>query len=245
MLAKQKLIDLLHEDKYSRYEKILFILSVNIDIAKPVNEIYKIGSNAGLKEIYKWNASQYLNKKKSKGLAVHLKEGWILTAKGKRYVAEKLKIDLKTKRIVKVSISLRDLLKDITDTNTKDFLSEAISCFENKNYRAAVVLSWVGAMSVLQKYVASAHLTEFNREATRRDAKWKPAKNTDDLCRMKEKDFLEILVAISCLGKNVKQELEKCLILRNSCGHPNSLKIAENKVAAHIEDLILNVFKNF
>ena len=133
MLAKENLVDLLHEDEYSRYDKILFILAVDVAKAKPVFEIYRIGSSAGLKEIYKWNASQYFKLNKSKGLAAHLKEGWILTSKGKRYVADKLNIDMKTKRIVKVSTSLRDLLKDITDINTKKFLEEAVSCFENKN----------------------------------------------------------------------------------------------------------------
>lgn len=54
--------------------------------------------------------------------------------------------------------------------------------------------------------------------------------------------FLE---AVSVLGKNVKQELQKCLQLRNGCGHPNSLQLADHKVSAHIEDLILNVFAKF
>jgi len=43
----------------------------------------------------------------------------------------------------------------------------------------------------------------------------------------------------------VRQELEGCLKLRNGCGHPNSLKLGENKVAAHLETLILNVFAKF
>ena len=44
------------------------------------------------------------------------------------------------------------------------------------------------------------------------------------------------------IGKNVKDELESCLKLRNACGHPNSLKIGEHRVASHIESLILNVY---
>jgi len=245
LLKSDNLIDILHEDKFSRYDKILFILAVDVNKSKRVTAINSLGSSAGLKGIYKWNVGQYLHNNKDKGLAVPLKDGWKLTNKGKRYVADKLKIDLKTKRITKVSTSLRDLLDDITDTNTKKFLEEAVSCFEHNNYRAAVVLSWVGAISVLQNYVIDNHLADFTKEASLRDSKWKIAKTVDDLSRMKEKDFLNILVGISVLGKNVKQELEKCLSLRNSCGHPNSLVIAENKVAAHIEDLILNVFKKF
>jgi hypothetical protein len=40
----------------------------------------------------------------------------------------------------------------------------------------------------------------------------------------------------------VKQELDTALQLRNGCGHPNSLKIGANKVAAHLETLALNVY---
>jgi len=47
------------------------------------------------------------------------------------------------------------------------------------------------------------------------------------------------------MGKNVKTELEGCLKLRNGCGHPNSLVVGENKVSAHIETLMQNVFAKF
>jgi hypothetical protein len=62
---------------------------------------------------------------------------------------------------------------------------------------------------------------------------------------MKEHEFLQILNAISAIGKSVKDELEGCLKLRNGCGHPNSLQIGEARVSAHIETLMLNVFSVF
>lgn len=88
-------------------------------------------------------------------------------------------------------------------------------------------------------------LSEFNAEARRRNPKWKNAITSDDIGLMKEDDFLDVLQAISLIGKNVKQELKNGLTLRNGCGHPNSMKLAEHKVAAHMEDLTLNVFANF
>jgi hypothetical protein len=53
---------------------------------------------------------------------------------------------------------------------------------------------------------------------------------------------LLVCESISIFGKNVMQELESCLKLRNACGHPNSLKIGAIKVAAHLEVLAPNVF---
>ena len=125
-----------------------------------------------------------------------------------------------------------------------------MKCYEAHLYRAAVVLSWVGAVRVLYDHVVAHHLPAFNAEATKRQnpkQPWKPAKNADDLARMKENDFLEILPVISVpgVGKNVKEQLQKGLQLRNSCGHPTSLQIGEHTVAAHLEILVLNVFSKF
>ena len=62
---------------------------------------------------------------------------------------------------------------------------------------------------------------------------------------MGEYDFLQILENRSIIGKSVKAELEGCLKLRNGCGHPNSLHVAEHRVSSHIEILALNVFAKF
>lgn len=144
-----------------------------------------------------------------------------------------------------ITSTLRNHLSKITNSDTKIFVEEGIECFDRHLYRSAVILTWVGAISLLQTFVVDRFLTDFNNEAIKRDPKWYPAKTTDDLTRMKEYDFLQIIEKLSIIGKNVKQELEKQLQLRNGCGHPNTLQISENIVAAHIEVLILNVFSKF
>jgi hypothetical protein len=53
------------------------------------------------------------------------------------------------------------------------------------------------------------------------------------------------LAAISVLGKNVKEQLQGCLDLRNAAGHPNSLEFGGPSVMHHIDLLIRNVFKKF
>jgi hypothetical protein len=102
-------------------------------------------------------------------------------------------------------------------------------------------------MAVIYDYVVSNKLRAVNQEALSRNPKWKAAKTADDLTRIEEYEFLQILGAptVSVLQKNVKQDLEGCLKLRNACGHPNSFKFAETKVAAHVETLMLNVFDRF
>ncbi|MDM8519411.1 hypothetical protein QUF64_05135 [Anaerolineales bacterium HSG6] len=139
---------------------------------------------------------------------------------------------------------LQDHIVNISDKNSINFLKEAIICFENGLYRAAVVLSWSGAIAILQNYIVKNRLTDFNSEANRRNRRWRDAVNSDDLGQMREHEFLDVLESLSVIGKNVKLELKKCLQLRNACGHPNSLSIGSHQVAAHLEMLLLNIFTN-
>ena len=140
---------------------------------------------------------------------------------------------------------LRHHLRSIRDDATRRFVEEAIRCIENELHRSAVVLSWVGAVSILQNHVVANHLDDFNAEASRQRRKWQEAKTVDDLARMHEIAFLDVLESSSIMGKAARQELGKCLSLRNSCSHPNSLEIGHASVAAHVEILLLNVFAKY
>lgn len=242
MLDKTRLRDILSKPDYARNEKLMMCLAVEPDQPLAVKDIKALALESGLTEIHKWNISAVLGA--SKGLVVRAPSGWQLTTDGQRRVAD-LVGPLGASPVAPIASSLRAHLPNITDQDSKEFLEEAIECFEHGQLRAAVVLTWVGAISVLYRHVVSSHLKVFNTEALRRDAKWKMAKNPDDLGRMKESDFLNVLESLSIIGKNVKQELEGCLRLRNSCGHPNSLKVGGARVSAHVEILLLNVFQKF
>jgi len=199
--------------------------------------------DAGFKNAKSWNIPRELSKKHEH--VIKTPEGWELTPEGLATALKLIGVDQKPTVLSSAVVGLNEHVKKIIDADTRAFLQEATSCLENKLLRAAVVLTWVGAVAVLQDYVVSKHLNDFNAEAVKRDPKWKNAKTSDQLGKMKEADFLLVLESISVIGKNVKQELETCLKLRNGCGHPNSLKIGEAKVAAHIETLIQNVFMKF
>lgn len=242
MLPEDALKDLLSQKEFSNTDKLLIVLAVASETAKEVKNIKKLAAAAGLRSANKWNISSLLSR--SKGMAVRTTNGWELTSAGIQHVSM-LAGSLMGSPAPKVAASLRAHLSNLTDPDTSKFVEEAIKCYEARLYRAAVVLSWVGAVSVLYDYVVKNKLKEFNAEATKRNTKWNIAKTKDDLARMKESDFLNIIESISVIGKSVKQEVEGCLKLRNGCGHPNSLKIAENRVTGHIESLILNVFSTF
>ena len=242
MLSAESLKDILHRLGLSNTDKLLICLAVDADRPKRTGEIMQIARNAGLVEVAKWNISAYLSKQKSK--VVRTPEGWELVAEGKVYV-QKLVGGLIKQAAKKITTSLRTHLTKIKYPNTREFVEEAIKCCEAGYWRAAVVLSWAGAVSVLYDYVGKNRLSDFNAEALRRNPKWKLAKTTDDLGAMKEFEFLQVIKAINIIGKHEKQELEQCLQLRNACGHPSSLNIGEHRTAGHIETLILNIYSKF
>ena len=242
MLAEPALKSLLHRPGFTRLDKALLCLAVDVSTPKAAKQIKQIAQAAGLQQIKKWNISAILGG--SKGLAIRTPAGWELSPDGKSYVA-RVAGRLVVGPAPTTAANLRRHLAGVSDPLIEAFAREAVTCHEMGLHRAAVVLAWVGAVSVLQEYVVQNKLPEFNAEARRRDKKWKAAKTRDDLGRMKEYDFLQVLESISVIGKSVKQELEKRLQLRNACGHPSSLKIADNTAAAHIEVLILNVFSQF
>ncbi len=225
----------------SRQDKVLILLGA-ISSPATVAELRTVAGEHGLRITDSWNESQILSR--SHPFAIATPEGWELTDEGGRRL-QSLGLTQSHPAVEEVAADLRAYLRAVTEPQTRAFVAEAIGCFEHGFYRSAVVLSWLGAVHVLQNYIVANHLQAFNAEAKRVDQKWKPAHSSDDIGRMKESEFLDRLAAISVIGKNVKSQLRAALDLRNACGHPNSLEISRNAAAHHLELLLLNVFKRF
>ncbi len=241
MLNVNELKIWLHRADLTQQNKLLLLLAT-FDQPCQVKDLKSRAHEGGLKITDRWNPSASL--RRSKGLAISAPTGWELTDAGRAHLRN-LGITKIAVPAAQVRQDLRAELSNIRVRDTRAFVEEAIMCFEYDLHRSAVVMSWLAAMAVLYNHVHSRKLSDFNSEAKRIDANWKAAKTIDDLGRMKENDFLDRIAALSIIGKNVRQELGKCLTLRNGCGHPNSLKVGTNAVANHIEILLLNVFKVF
>ena len=230
----------IHRDIGQRDKLLVVLASMNEPCR--VRQIKERAKEAGFGVPRKWNVSSILAR--SKGLAINMHEGWEITEAGKQRL-QGLGVTRTNQNAAEVATDLRSELSNINDKRIYSFVEEAIKCYEAELYRSAVVMSWIGAVAVLQNHVYAGHLTRFNVEAKRVDSRWKEAKTTDDLSRMGEGDFLDRIAALSIIGKDVKTELLNCLRLRNSCGHPNSFQLGANTVARHIEVLLLNVFTKF
>ena len=244
MLAEDLLIDFLASRNLSQQDKVLLILLTRNETPTSARDIQSTALAHGVKQITSWNVPRILANANENGYAVKMPEGWILTPSGRRYLQEKyLPNDpISTKE---VALGLRSHLGKISNPETREFVKEAIGCLEADLKRSAVVMSWIGAISILYDYVVANRLADFNAGAKQIKQDWKTAVTKDDLAKMREVDFLEILGHLSIIGGNVKEELKNRLRLRNSCGHPNSYQVGKHQVEAHIEFLILNVYEKF
>jgi hypothetical protein len=148
-------------------------LAYQIDKPKSVSEIKVIATDAGLRSTQKWNVSSLLCSASTR--AIRTPKGWELTEDGNKYIRSLAGAYVRS-GTPKIAISLRKELTRIKDPLTNSFVEEAVKCFEQGLFRAAVVLSWVGAISLLYNNVINNKLVQFNSEAKKRYPKWKDAK---------------------------------------------------------------------
>lgn len=183
--------------------------------------------------------------KNSSGMVLNNKAEWKLLSPGEKRL-NSLGFQLKTLRARQLDASLRTELDRLSDGDRKTFIAEAIAAFEHQLFRAAVVLSWIGAVNILHDFVATTHLKAFNAAFRSRYPKSnQKISNAAALVRIKESDFLQVCEDCGIIDKSIKTELLARLDLRNQAGHPNKLKVGENMAAAHVESLLKNVFLVF
>lgn len=240
MDSSKKVKEVLHKKGLSKSDAYLLILYLQ-EAPIALSEVRKIAVSMGVSKAKTENISAYLSR--AKGKCRKVIDGWELTLDGKNHLFEKYHLGT---QLAKTTVSnLRSTLNVITDVQIKQFVAEAVTCFENQCYRAAVVLSWVGAVRVIQNYVLNSEISAFNRAMIGKFKDTSPVHKIDAFNQIRESDFLVVLADCNIIDKNIKNELEQCLKLRNSCGHPNSFSLSESRVASHIESLMLNVFNKF
>ena len=243
MLTLEQLKQAVHRQTLTKTDVALLCVAAGGAVAVSTAAARKLALDVGVKAAKRINFSAHLSSAEDK--VFKTPQGWELTEVGRKHVAGLAAEELSASPAATQAKSLRAEIQKIKNNDARVFLTEAIVCAEQSLFRASVVLSWVGAVALLHDAIINGYLAAFNAEAVRRDPKWRAAKTGDDLGKMKEAVFLEVSESIGLFGKNVKQELETCLKLRNGCGHPNSMKIGPNKVAAHLEVLGLNVYAVF
>lgn len=194
--------------------------------------------------------SQYLSKKSSskKGKTpefIRDKQGYYLT----RFKKEELCKKLGTETVkIETSRTLRELLDKLVVDSERDFLKEAIDCYEIGAYRAAIIMVWILTLDHFYEYILAHKLAAFNAELAKikdKRVKVNIIAKKDDFCDIPENKFIEISRTANIISNDVRKILDVKLGIRNSCAHPSGIIIVQVKATDFIQDLVLNVLLKY
>jgi hypothetical protein len=128
----------------------------------------------------------------------------------------------------------------------RDYLEEALACYQNGLYRAAILMVWAATMQHLYS-VAGSHRGGVAAFETANHArfgsakKYREIKKQDDFLYLGERDFIQLGEDAGMLNRNARRVLHERLELRNLCGHPTQYRPGRGEAVIFIESLALNV----
>jgi hypothetical protein len=148
---------------------------------------------------------------------------------------------------VQVSSLLENLPNLIPNLAERTYLNEALICYENGAFRAAIVMTWNLAYHHLCDHILKNRLDDFN-------ARWvikfagmhkngtKTIKVIDDFMdELKESEVVVIAKDSGIITKNVFNIMEEKLKKRNSAAHASGVVINQLQADAFIDDVVNNV----
>ena len=197
------------------------------DLAVPAN----IG--ARLSEGLKGRPPKYIKANGAYKLQRHMREA----------LSKKLGAETVT---AQTSATLRGLEHKLPAGADKEFLKEAIDCFEVGANRAAIVMTWILAMDHLFAYILAHKLSDFNAALAKdKGVKITTVSQRDDFTEIKETKFIELCRAAGIISNDIRKILDQKLGTRNSCAHPSGVTVNKSKVIDFVEDLVDNVVLKF
>ncbi len=149
---------------------------------------------------------------------------------------------------IALSRLLRDLPGKISDQAEKIFLSEAITCYHNRAFRAAIVMTWNLTYDHLLNWILKdpGRLAAFQSAIAGRVGPRKAASinitKREDFEDLKESETIDICGSASLFASdNIKKILEIQLTKRNMAAHPSLVIIGAPQAEDTISSLINNV----
>jgi hypothetical protein len=145
------------------------------------------------------------------------------------------------------SASLRRAV-DSAPAGYRDYLEEALACYEGGQYRAAVLMVWAATVQHLYRLVDErpggvAAFEKANVARFGQGKRYRQIKKTDDFMYLGEADFLQLAEDAGMINRNAREMLGERLKTRNRCGHPTGYRLGREEAVVFIESLLLNVIE--
>lgn len=143
-----------------------------------------------------------------------------------------------------VSTGLRATLAATSDPAIHAYLEEAVACFEFKQFRSSLIMSWCVAYGLVRAWIYRNHLSALNSEM----AGWKTPKaisSFDDFQDLTEGVVLETARKAGIMSKEQHKLLKRLLDDRNSYAHPTTRNMSAATAEAYIEAVLRDVIPAF
>lgn len=135
-------------------------------------------------------------------------------------------------------------LATVSDPALKEYLQEAINCFEHGFSRAAIVLGWCSAYAVFRRWLFLNHLPAVNSAM----ASWRTPKTItriEEFDELNERVVIDTARAAGAVTKEQQKQLIMLLDQRNSFAHPTGRKASAPIAEAYLTQVIDEVLVNF
>ncbi|MEO7966254.1 MAG: hypothetical protein ABIT38_20320 [Gemmatimonadaceae bacterium] len=149
---------------------------------------------------------------------------------------------------IQITRLLKELPGKVSDDAERLFLSEAITCYSHRAFRAAIVMTWNLAYDHLLNWLiaAPARIAAFNASIAGRIGPKKAAGmlivKREDFEELKEGEVLDICSNAGVFpSSNIKKLLDTQLTKRNMAAHPSLIVIGEPEANETINTLVSNV----
>lgn len=128
----------------------------------------------------------------------------------------------------------------------RDYLNEAVGCYEGGMYRAAVLMVWSACIQHLFSVIDGHRggikaMEKANHARYSTSGAYRRIRKTDDLLYLKESAVIQVAEDAGLINRNARALLEEKLALRNRCGHPTRYKPGREETVIFIESLIVNI----
>jgi hypothetical protein len=139
---------------------------------------------------------------------------------------------------------LAALVPKVTNVAQQTFLTETITCFNQKAYRATIVMAWNLAYAHVCDVIHNKHAAAFDAQRKLVFPKLPPLSKRTDFEDYKESQVIEICRGARILDASVCKVLSEKLNKRNSAAHPSSVVVTVVQAEDVITDLLNNVVLN-
>lgn len=156
--------------------------------------------------------------------------------------------------INKLSKEVKELLEKIEDKEENEYLCEALGCWENGFYKAAVVLTWCATIDRIHKVIELVGFDQFNQtsefmkaQTTGRFKRFNKNQNVHSISELRmvfDSDILAILEGMQMIDVNQKTRLNSCFEMRCHSGHPGEAPITKYNVLSCFSDVVEIIFTN-